>query len=167
MSLKLATILSIAFAGCFLLLQDCQAAALIPQPDITSRRIALLDTMLSQLRGNILDDFYHISNAKLNWYAANTFCKSQNWQLMAIEDIYNILNTRFWTAGNSLLTKGAWRWGVGEQATVFNFTNWGSAYPSDEDSNRKCVQLAPRTLDWEDESCSIQREFICQKSAIQ
>ncbi|XP_020716043.1 galactose-specific lectin nattectin-like, partial [Ceratitis capitata] len=118
-------------------------------------------------------------NFQLNWYAANTFCKSQNWQLMAIEDIYShlnllgflsyydILNTRFWTAGNSLLTKGAWRWGVGEQATEFNFTNWGSAYPSDEDSNRKCVQLAPRTLDWEDESCSIQREFICQKSAIQ
>ncbi|XP_011180387.2 lithostathine-2 [Zeugodacus cucurbitae] len=125
-------------------------------------------------RGNLQQNpNYYVSQNPVSWFAANYFCYSNGWSLVApnsfVSDIqlkgfielFALTQNNYWTAGNRLANQTTWLWGL--TGKKFSFTNWGVNEPL-VDGNCLLVQTNTTDILWANQDCAVQNNFICQKN---
>ena len=127
---------------------------------------------------------------QLNWSAAKASCEADGAYLASItsqeeqdllKDLWVIpYGSITWIGGTDADTEGTWLWTGGAEAgqqfwmgdasgsSVNNrYESWGTVNPNN-DSNEDCLEMrgwGTHNGDWNDESCTNLRSFICEKSA--
>ncbi|XP_018785134.1 PREDICTED: perlucin-like [Bactrocera latifrons] len=125
-------------------------------------------------RGNLQQNGdYYVSHNPVSWFAANYFCYSNGWSLVAPSsftsdlllkgfiELFGLTQNNYWTAGNRLANETTWLWGLGGNS--FAFTNWAASEPV---TSGDCLLLQTNTIDilWANQDCGAQNGFICQKT---
>lgn len=134
--------------------------------------------------------YYWNETTPLNWSNAKASCETNDAYLASItsQDEQDMLKDRWivpntsitWIGGTDTDAEGTWVWTGGAEAgqqfwmgdtsgsAVNNrYESWGTVNPNN-DSNEDCLEMrgwGTHNGDWNDESCTNLRSFICEKSA--
>ncbi|XP_017050183.1 regenerating islet-derived protein 4-like [Drosophila ficusphila] len=115
--------------------------------------------------------------AKVNWFQAQETCASYGYTLVSIpsqadqNNLRNflfryarsqqeLLNDPLWTSGTDLASDNNWVWF--SNGRTINYRNFKNGSPGDYSSDH-CLGINGITGLWENERCSEQRYFVCEK----
>ncbi|XP_051907364.1 macrophage mannose receptor 1 [Hippocampus zosterae] len=114
---------------------------------------------------------YYFSADTMTWWEANTFCLSQNSNLMSIQDIHERLWVRtqigteiFWIGLTDGITEGVWEWTDGSPFIQY-ISYWVQGQPDNwgDEPGEDCGQVVGGSSGrWNDENCDVKRKYICK-----
>ena len=107
----------------------------------------------------------------MNWTSAESYCESTYGTHLAtisssIDNTYAQIaatnagiNTHIWIGYNDIDSEGSFTWidGSGEG----NYTNWNTGEPNNDGSGEDCTEMYFSSLLWNDKSCDVTRNFVC------
>ncbi|KAH3844874.1 galactose-specific lectin nattectin-like [Dreissena polymorpha] len=117
---------------------------------------------------------YFISHDQQSWVAAEGICLNLGGHLAEINDerennflqhsLVDIVNKQAWVGGTDVGVEGDWFWAL-SKTDIYppNYVNWQPGEPnswSGHDEN--CMDLRPHALGWNDETCSVALNYICE-----
>ena len=110
----------------------------------------------------------HPKDNKLSWTDAESFC--QSWSAGAhLASIQSAEEQKFvqdnfpqhvWLGGTDTSKEGSWEW---SDQTSWVYSDWSSGQPDDHGLGQDCVVGNWHDLKWDDDSCTIQKLFLCKK----
>jgi hypothetical protein len=123
---------------------------------------------------------YYFCTNDVNWTTARDRCRSQRrGNLVHIDDaaegdfVQANRAADSWIGANDLGVEGTWRWindgvpfwrGLGTGATVLGqYARWGSSQPDNYMDAEDCAEIWGAG-DWNDQSCTITRDFVCEEA---
>ena len=112
---------------------------------------------------------YYPYDDRDDWADARAKCAAigSGWDLAAIttsgentfaQGFLDNVDDTMWIGLNDRTTEGVWAWSNGEPVS---YTHWDSGDP-DGGSTRDCVMLQGWDNNWDDDSCSDRRRFLCE-----
>ncbi|XP_071103799.1 macrophage mannose receptor 1-like isoform X2 [Haliotis cracherodii] len=110
------------------------------------------------------------SSQRKTWSEALVYCQGLSGSLASIhsKELENFLltnllrfyyNANFWVGLSDRSVEGSYVWADG---TPFDYTNWYRGEPSNSGGNEDCVEFNEFTKQWNDNSCFIAKDFICE-----
>ncbi|XP_066517825.1 CD209 antigen-like protein E [Hoplias malabaricus] len=111
--------------------------------------------------------FYFISCSSKSWSESRDFCRNRGADMVIInseeeqdfiaENLCNAKNA--WIGLTDRDTEGKWEWVDG---SILISGNWKKGEPNNK-GNEDCVEFFPQTKKWNDEDCSDEKRWICEK----
>ncbi|XP_029951088.1 C-type lectin domain family 4 member M-like [Salarias fasciatus] len=114
---------------------------------------------------------YYKSFSKKSWELGRQYCKNKQADLVVINSREEMVfvnklytgNTEVWIGLTDGGVEGEWKWVDGTDLTL---TFWGKDQPNSHNGrNQDCVEIWHQTSgdgEWNDESCTIEQNFICE-----
>uniref|UniRef100_A0A3B4EGB2 C-type lectin domain-containing protein n=1 Tax=Pygocentrus nattereri TaxID=42514 RepID=A0A3B4EGB2_PYGNA len=110
---------------------------------------------------------YFISTGQKTWSESRQDCRGRGADLVIInsreEHVSERERDRAWIGLTDREREGVWKWVDGSALTT-GF--WGEKEPNDDKNNEDCAEIVklPNKKGWNDIPCSIQEQWICEKS---
>ncbi|XP_036000781.1 CD209 antigen-like protein C isoform X2 [Fundulus heteroclitus] len=113
---------------------------------------------------------YYISPTKKSWQESRAYCQSVDADLMIInsreEQVFaNSFKLHMWIGLTDSETEGTWKWVDGSPLTT---SYWGSQEPNGK-TEENCGEIKSFTTErsWNDGTCSLQLNWICEMKFAQ
>uniref|UniRef100_A0A3Q2PQ44 CD209 antigen-like protein C n=1 Tax=Fundulus heteroclitus TaxID=8078 RepID=A0A3Q2PQ44_FUNHE len=113
---------------------------------------------------------YYISPTKKSWQESRAYCQSVDADLMIInsreEQVFaNSFKLHMWIGLTDSETEGTWKWVDGSPLTT---SYWGSQEPNGK-TEENCGEIKSFTTErsWNDGTCSLQLNWICEMNFAQ
>ena len=131
---------------------------------------------LLYMRSTCPDDWYRYENScykiyedRKTWIKARAFCLNVDAELISIHNnkeatlILEHLNVKseriLWIGLNDIKEENVFVWSDGSQTS---FTKWNGNEPNNFNNFEHCVEVSKDSGLWNDDSCYLQRGFICK-----
>ncbi|XP_056277504.1 C-type mannose receptor 2-like [Pseudoliparis swirei] len=135
----------------------------------TMKRTLLLALALSGLTApssGLIREYHHVQLRK-SWSDAQSYCREAFTDLAAVEDqsdsdrLLSVLRgpgAQAWIGLHD--NKTGWRWALGEEDFLDDYTNWSPGQPNHKNYNQSCLTMTS-SGQWLDRECRITLPAIC------
>ncbi|XP_050922981.1 C-type lectin domain family 4 member M isoform X2 [Lates calcarifer] len=130
------------------------------------RKLNIFDNYIQQRWVYFKHSFYYISSTTKSWQDSRNDCLQRGADLVIInskeeQEFMRQFKQRTWIGLTDRETEGTWRWVDG---TLLNTSYWDTGEPNNH-NNEDCgeIKLYDKENSWNDESCTLQNLWICEK----